>query len=369
MMAKNDESFMRRALALARLGRGCVEPNPMVGAVLVRDGEIVAEGYHRRFGDAHAEVEALRAAQAAGADPAGATMYVTLEPCCHHGKTPPCTDALKQARVGRVVAAMEDPDENVAGQGLAILRDAGIEVTCGVCETEARDMLRSYIKLRTRHRPWCIAKWAQTKDGYLALPNGMGRWISGEESRRRVHELRSRCDGILVGIETVLADDPLLTNRSGEGNQPTRVVLDSRLRIRTDSQLVLTVRSAPLLIVTTRRAADEQPDMVHALQQRGAEVLTLPETNQQVSLSALLDELGRRNWMHLLVEGGEGVLRSFLAEGFPDELQVYVSPHTVGDANLPRLDVESVLADGAFRVTRQDRIGEDTFLRCLRVEK
>ncbi|MBN1943156.1 MAG: bifunctional diaminohydroxyphosphoribosylaminopyrimidine deaminase/5-amino-6-(5-phosphoribosylamino)uracil reductase RibD [Phycisphaerae bacterium] len=364
-MPNDEEMFMRRALALAERGRGAVEPNPMVGAVLVRGGQILAEGFHQRFGGPHAEIEALDAARQAGADPTGATMYVTLEPCCHHGKTPPCTDAILRARVGRVVAAMRDPDENVAGRGLAILRDAGVDVSLGLCESEARELLGPYIKLRTQHLPWCIAKWAQTADGFLALPNGEGRWISSQESRRRVHELRSRCDGVLVGVGTVQADDPLLTNRSGQGRTPTRVVLDSHLRTPPACRLVQTANDAPLLIATIKQAAEERPEAVLALQRHGAEVLPLPaDDDGRVSLPALLEELGRREWTNLLVEGGETVLRAFLAAGLFDELQVYVSPRLVGPADLPRLNVEDVLAGGAFSVRQRISVGDDAFLHC-----
>jgi diaminohydroxyphosphoribosylaminopyrimidine deaminase/5-amino-6-(5-phosphoribosylamino)uracil reductase len=256
-MTGADESFMRRALDLARKGLGEVEPNPMVGAIIVRDGRILGEGWHQKFGGPHAEVEALSAAKTAGRDVRGATMYVTLEPCSHHGKTPPCTSAVLAAGIGRVVVAMEDPDEHVRGRGLAQLREAGVEVKCGLCEAEARELLAAYIKLRTRRRPWVICKWAQTADGYLALPAGEGRWISGEQSRQKVHELRACCDGICVGSGTVLADDPLLTNRSGRGRQPVRVVLDARLRTPSDSRLIATASAvSPVLLVTTARTLE-----------------------------------------------------------------------------------------------------------------
>lgn len=357
---------MRRALALAERGRGMVEPNPMVGAVLVREGKIIAEGWHERFGGPHAEIEALRAAAAVGAETSGATLYVTLEPCCHHGKTPPCTDAILRAGLRRVVAAMRDPDERVSGRGLRILREAGVETETGLCESEARRLLGAYVKLRTRRRPWCIAKWAQTTDGCLALPEGEGRWISHEESRRRVHELRGLCDGVLVGVGTVLADNPLLTNRSGRGRSPVRVVLDTRLRLPPDCRLLRTVALAPVLIAAGTTAVAEQPERLTLLRQRGAEVLPLPETDGRVSLPALLDALGRREWTYLLIEGGPTVLRSFLEKGLLDELQVYVSPKTGALPELPRLSIEEVLARGEFPEVRQGISGEDTFLRCLR---
>ncbi len=357
---------MQRALRLAEQGRGAVEPNPMVGAVIVREGRILAEGYHRRFGGPHAEIEALAAARAAGQDVAGATMYVTLEPCRHAGKTPPCTDALIAAKLRRVVAAMLDPDENVAGRGVEQLRRAGIEVSLGLCQAQAEELLCAYVTLRTQGRPWVIAKWAQSADGYLALPAGRGRWISGEASRRRVHELRSRCDGILVGIGTVLADDPQLTNRSGHGKQPARVVLDSRLTLPLDCQLVRTARESPVLLATTAEGVRTNPRAAERLKEAGVDVLVVASAAGRVDLVALLSELGRREWTYLLVEGGEAVLRSFLAALLVDELQVYVSKRIVGEAALPNLPIEEALRTGVFVETAREPIGEDTWLRCRR---
>ncbi len=357
---------MLRALELAVRGRGNVEPNPMVGAVIVRDGNILAEGYHQRFGGPHAEIEAIRAAKASRSVIAGATMYVTLEPCCHHGKTPPCTDAILAAHIGKVVVAMADPDPRVAGRSLLILRDADVDVTVGVCEPQARRMLGPYVKLRTQHRPWCIAKWAQTADGYLALPPSSERWISNEESRRQVHTLRSQCAGILVGVGTVIADDPLLTNRSGQGRQPARVVLDSHLRIPLESKLVQSAWEAPLIVATTQQAMADQHEAVFTLQHRGAEILPLPEKNGRIDLSALLDELGKREWMHLIVEGGADVFQTFFAEDLLDELHVYIAPRVVGEANLPRLHLDDVLSAGTFAETQRTNLQGDTFVQCLR---
>ncbi len=341
----------------------------MVGAVLVRDGQQIAEGWHAAFGGPHAEIQALTAATDAGADPTGATMYVTLEPCCHHGKTPPCTRALIDAGVARVVVAMEDPDRHVAGRGLAELREAGIDVTIGVCEAEARELLAPYITLRTTGRPWVICKWAQTPDGLLALPPGTGWWVSGPESRQRVHQLRGRCDGILVGAGTVEADDPLLTNRSGEGKQPVRVLLDSSLRTSTDSQLVATLGAGPLLIATTAQALENRPTAADALRDAGAELIELPSSSAGVNLEALLDELGRRQWTHLLVEGGAAVLRSFVEARLADELLVFISPpREVGPAAialLPRFDIADLRQGLDLPAPQEETIGQDTVLRYV----
>jgi diaminohydroxyphosphoribosylaminopyrimidine deaminase / 5-amino-6-(5-phosphoribosylamino)uracil reductase len=369
-MQTDDERFMRMALELAQLGRGSVEPNPMVGAILVRDGQELGRGWHREFGGPHAEVEALAATREAGHDPRGATIYVTLEPCCHQGKTPPCTEALIEAGVARVVVAMTDPDARVSGQGLKQLQDAGVEVTEGVHEADARRLLAPYIKLRSRRRPWVICKWAQTTDGHIALPEGAGRWISGEAARAYVHELRSLCEGILVGIATVVADDPLLTNRSGRGGQPVRVVLDSRLQIPQHCRLMQTTRTAPLLVATTRSGAAANPQGVEELRGAGAEVLELPGGKSGVDLEALLEELGRREWTRLLVEGGARVLESFIYSGMADELLAFVAPRKLkvpaaGKGNLPRFDIERVRSDLSLETARPLPLGDDTLLRFL----
>jgi diaminohydroxyphosphoribosylaminopyrimidine deaminase / 5-amino-6-(5-phosphoribosylamino)uracil reductase len=389
-MPTEDERFMAVALEIAAQGRGAVEPNPMVGAVLASGGAELSRGWHRRFGWPHAEAEALAAAEEAGRDPHGATLYVSLEPCCHFGKTPPCTRAIIEAGVARVVAAMRDPDEKVAGKGLEELRRAGVEVACGVLEEQARDLLAPYVKLRTKRRPWVICKWAQTSDGLLALPGR--RWISCEDSRRDAHRLRGLCDGVCVGIGTALADDPMLTNRLGEGyvararsaaapagRQPARVVLDSHLRLPTGAWLAQTARTTPLIVATTREGLAAEPDRAAVLRQSGAEVLALPDAPGGVSLEALLDELGQRQWTYLLVEGGAKVLRSFLHAGLADELAVYVAPARPEDEAGqgaqppsilpgPRFDIEQVLADLPWRAVAERDIGADR-LRQFRAKR
>ncbi len=356
---------MRRALAVAEGGRGRVEPNPMVGAVLVRDGRILAEGFHEAFGAPHAEVNAIAAAEAAGIDPAGATMYVTLEPCSHHGKTPPCAELLVEKKLARVVIALADPDDNVNGGGIRRLRAGGIDVAVGCCQDPARDLLREYLTLRRRRRPWVIAKWAQTRDGWLALPPGAGRWISSEPARAEVHRLRAVCDGICVGIGTVLVDDPLLTNRSGSGRNLTRLVLDADLRISLGSRLVTSAEDSPLLIATTAQAVSARDAHAEALAAAGAELLALPAQAGRIDLEPLLADLGRRMWTRLLVEGGPAVLRSFISAGWVDELRVYISPFAVGDearsGALPRLDV------GDLDLPRPTRraVGPDTAVEAV----
>jgi len=360
---------MSTALACAEKGRGAVEPNPMVGAVIVRGGRELGRGWHRRFGGPHAEREALAAAARDGAHVRGATMYVTLEPCCHHGKTPPCTDAIVEARIARVVVAMSDPDEKVGGRGLRILRDAGVEVDVGVCEAAARRLLGAYIKLRTRRRPWVICKWAQTADGYLALRSGAGRWISGPAARARVHEIRAWCDGVLVGGGTVLADDPELTNRSGRGKQPVRVALDSQLRIPPACRLVRTARENPVIVATTRDAIAARPRVSRGLCDAGVELLELPPGAGGVDIESLLDELGRREWTYVLVEGGARVLASFVDGRLADELLAFVSPVDAGGGGgLPRFDIAGVKAKLALGEAEETRFGDDVLLRYVLTE-
>lgn len=322
-MNAQGEIWMRRAVELAERGRGFVEPNPLVGAVLVQGDRIVGEGWHEKFGQAHAEINAL--AQA-GESARGATLYVTLEPCCHHGKTPPCTEALIRAGIAGVQAALEDPFPQVAGQGAARLRAAGIPVEFGLGALEARRQNAPYLTLLRLGRPHVHAKWAMSLDGKIATRTGDAKWISGEESRRRVHEMRGRMDGILVGIGTVLADDPLLTARPPGPRTPCRVVLDSQGRLPISSQLVRSAAAAPVLLATSC----DDPARLDPLRQAGCEVVHLPRGPAGVPIADLLAELGRRRWTNLLVEGGAGVLGSFLDARAIDEVHVFVAPLLIG---------------------------------------
>jgi diaminohydroxyphosphoribosylaminopyrimidine deaminase/5-amino-6-(5-phosphoribosylamino)uracil reductase len=320
-MDDRDETWMIRALDLAEKGRGYVEPNPLVGAVVVLAGRVVGEGWHERFGQAHAEVNAL--AQA-GESARGATLYVTLEPCCHQGKTPPCTDAIARAGIQRVVAAMTDPFPQVAGQGAARLRQAGIAVDIGLNDKEARRLNAPYVKLLRTGRPYVHAKWAMTLDGKIATPTGDSRWITGEPARRRDHELRGRMDAIIAGIGTVLADDPQLTARPPGPRTAVRVILDSRGRTPKDSILAKTARDTPVLIIT----AGHEP--TQELQALGCETLGLPATGGRPDIGALLDELGRRRMTNVLIEGGAEVLGSFFDARAVDEVHVFIAPRIAG---------------------------------------
>lgn len=322
-MASDDPFWMQRALAEAERGRGAVEPNPMVGAVVVRDGQLVGFGHHTRFGAPHAEVEALRRA---GAAAQGATLYVTLEPCCHVGKTPPCTEAILAAGVRRVVAAMRDPFPKVAGGGLTLLREAGLALAVGVESDAAQRLNAPYLKRLATGRPYVTAKWAMTLDGKTAAASGDSRWISGPRSRALVHEVRGRMDAIVVGIGTALADDPELTARPPGPRTPSRVVVDGAGRLPTTSRLARTAREIPVLVALTDRASPERREALAAL---GCEILPFPGTGP-VPILPLLDELGRRGMTNLLVEGGGRLLGGFLDAGQVDAVDVFIAPLVEG---------------------------------------
>lgn len=328
---QQERAWMRRALALAARGRGSVEPNPVVGCVLVRDGKIVGEGYHRRYGGPHAEVNALKAA---GRLARGATAYVTLEPCCHHGKTPPCTDALIAAGIKRVVAAMRDELPPVSGRGVRVLRKAGIQVRIGLCQQQARHLNGPYLKRKETGRPWVILKWAQSIDGKIATRTGDSKWISGAESRRYAHKLRGRVDAIVVGVATVIADDPALTCRHGRPRRTaSRVVIDPKLRTPPDAQLIRTAGKVPTIIVTDRRQIGSAK--ARRLAKLGVEILGLRSSRSGLDLNGLLKEFGRRRMTNIMVEGGGRTLGAFLDAGLADEAVVFVSRRLIGGRQAP----------------------------------
>lgn len=319
-MNSDLELGMRHALALAAKGRGFVAPNPMVGAVVLDSGgQVAGEGWHQEFGGPHAEVFALRAA---GERARGGTLIVTLEPCCHFGKTPPCTGAVLEAGVARVVVAMRDPFPKVDGGGIAMLRAAGVEVEVGLCESEALALNRAYLKLLNTGRPWVHAKWAMTLDGKIATRTGDSKWISGEESRRKVHELRGQLDAVLVGRGTVVADDPLLTARPLGPRVAARVVLTASGELPERCRLRATAREAPVIVYTAN------PERLRGWESDGAEIVTLG--GGELTPDAVLSDLGRRRFTDVLVEGGAGVLGSFLDANAIDEFHVFVAPKIVG---------------------------------------
>jgi len=329
----DDYRWMSRAIELAERGLFTTTPNPRVGCVIVRDDCVVGEGWHVRAGEPHAEVHAL---SMAGDAARSATAYVTLEPCAHHGRTPPCAEALVKAGIARVVTAMEDPNPLVAGRGLGILRAAGIEVTAGVQEAQARELNIGFISRMSRGRPWLRLKAAATLDGKTALDNGVSQWITGDDARRDAHRWRARSCAVLTGIGTVRDDDPQLNVRAiPTERQPLRVVVDARLETPLNARLL---DGGPVLIA----AAVDNAERIAALQRRGADAVILPNAGGKVDLSALLLELGRRGINEVLAESGFKLNGSLLREGCVDELILYLAPALVGDAarglfNLPAL--------------------------------
>jgi diaminohydroxyphosphoribosylaminopyrimidine deaminase/5-amino-6-(5-phosphoribosylamino)uracil reductase len=362
-----DENLMRRALELARRGEGQVEPNPMVGAVIAAPadtgigGRIVAEGWHAVFGGPHAEAAALAAA---GTAARGGTLAVTLEPCCHHGKTPPCTAAIIAAGIARVIVACRDPFPAVNGGGIDALRRAGIEVRTGVCEQAARRLIAPFRTLVEQQRPWMIAKWAMSLDGRVATAAGESRWISSEPSRAIVHELRGRMDGILCGIGTVLADDPLLTARPAGPRQPLRIVLDTAARLPIESRLVQTAREIPVLVAAGPHAP---PDRLLALAAAGCDVWQAAAADPRDRLHELLAELGSRQLTNVLVEGGPTVLGSLADASLIDEVWAFIAPTLIGGAASPSpiagTGIATLASAAAIEIEHTEHPGGDLFIR------
>jgi diaminohydroxyphosphoribosylaminopyrimidine deaminase/5-amino-6-(5-phosphoribosylamino)uracil reductase len=361
--APDDLSLMLRALELARLGQGFVEPNPMVGCVIVSGGQIVGEGWHQQFGGAHAEIDAL---MAAGERARGGTMYVTLEPCCHYGKTPPCTEAIIPAGLARVVVAMRDPFPKVAGGGLKQLAAAGIDVELGLGEDQARALNAPYLKLVETGQPWTIAKWAMTLDGKIATRGGYSQWISGEAARQVAHQLRGRVDAILVGRRTAQLDDPLLTARPAAGSPariPARVVLDSHARLASFSQLVRTARQYPTIIAAGPEADEKD---LRRLAEAGCEVLPFAAESQYERLLELLAELGRRRMTNILVEGGAQLLGTLLDAKQIDEAHVFIAPRLFGGERAPSpiagAGVEQVAEGLSLNGVQVHAVGTDMYV-------
>ena len=326
-----DELMMRRASELARRGLGFVEPNPVVGAIVVdSSGTIVGEGWHQNYGGPHAEVHAL--AQA-GVKANGATLYVTLEPCCHFGKTPPCSRAVIAAGIRRAVIGMRDPNPRVDGGGIEELRNAGIAVEIGLLEHDAQRLAAPFVNLVTQHRPWFHGKWAMTLDGKIATRSGHSKWITNEASRAVVHQLRGRMDGILVGIGTAIADDPALTARPKGPRIATRIVVDSVARLPVESQLVQTASEAPVLVLTTTAAPS---DRCACLRDAGVEVIAIDsDSNGKPDLNNVSLELGRRRFTNVLVEGGGQMLGAFFDKGLIDEVHAFIALKLVGGSDAP----------------------------------
>lgn len=353
----DDFAYMRQAVALARRGTGWTAPNPLVGAVVVKDGTVIGRGYHARCGDLHAERAALADCTVS---PRGATMYVTLEPCCHQGRQPPCTDAILAAGIARVVVGSDDPNPLVAGKGLEILRRGGVEVVSGVLR-EACDAINPvfFHYIRTK-RPYVVMKYAMTMDGKIATRTGASRWITGEAARRRVHRDRHRYTAIMAGVGTVLADDPMLNCRIKGCKNPVRIVCDTRLRTPLTSQIVRTAGEIPTILAT---CAD--PSLYGPYLDAHCQVWTLPEKDGHVDLSALMDRLGSAGIDSVLLEGGGTLNWTALASGIVQRVQAYIAPKLFGgDARSPVEGQGVALPDQAVALknTRIIRVGEDILL-------
>lgn len=357
-----DERFMRLALRLARKGEGCVSPNPMVGAVIVRDGRIIAEGYHRRCGENHAEINAIENAT----EPiAGATFYITLEPCSHYGRTPPCVDALIACRPGRVVIGTTDPNPKVSGKGIQALERHGIKTKVGVLAETCRQLNEVFFKYIRTGIPFVTVKFAQTLDGRIATATGHSRWISSPPSLRFAHRLRSLHDAILVGSGTVLRDDPELTCRLVRGRNPLRIVVDTQLRSSPEARIFNGGKGARTIAATTRRAPAERRRLFET---KGIEVLeTGKDQAGRVDLRELLTALGRREISSLLVEGGAAVITTFLKEKLADRLIVILAPKIAGEGLNAVGDLGIRQMDDALRLSfRQvSRRGDDLILDAL----
>jgi diaminohydroxyphosphoribosylaminopyrimidine deaminase / 5-amino-6-(5-phosphoribosylamino)uracil reductase len=349
-----DEHYMRMALALAQKAAGRTSPNPMVGAVLVRGGKVIATGYHRQAGGPHAEIDALRRA---GVKARGATLYLNLEPCSHYGRTPPCADAVIAAGVKSVVAGMADPNPLVSGRGLRRLRNAGIRVRAGVLETESRALNESFVKYITRKHPFVLLKLAATLDGKIATATGSSRWVTGEEARRRVHELRNRFDAVMVGIGTVLADDPQLTCRIRGGRNPLRIILDPRLRIPVKAR-VLNEPGKTIVVAGSNASRAKQK----AIEKRRAEVWRFALSRSGIPLATVLKRIAEREMISVLLEGGAATAARALAEKVVDKIAFFYAPKIAGGDGLPAVaglgikDMKNALAVRAMNV---EKVGHD----------
>lgn len=351
-----DEVYMRRALELARKGEGYVNPNPMVGAVLVKDGKIIGEGYHQRYGELHAERNALKNCTE---PPEGAELYVTLEPCCHYGKTPPCTEAIIENGIKRVIVGSPDCNPLVAGKGIRILREAGILVTEGILQKECDDLNRIFFHFMKTGLPLVTMKYAMTLDGKIAAYTGASKWITGEAAREKVHEDRGRFMGIMAGVGTVLADNPLLTCRLEGKKSPVRIICDTHLRTPLSAAVVETAREVPVILAT----ACQDEGRKKAFEDAGCEVWVIPETEDGIDLKILMQRLGGRKIDSVLLEGGGTLNFAALKNGIVDRVQAYVAPKLFGGAEA-KTPVEGKgvrLPEEAFRLANAEviPIGED----------
>lgn len=330
-----DEKYMRMAMELAKQGSGRVNPNPLVGAVIVKNGQVIGKGYHTRYGSLHAEREAFASLEKPE-EAKGADLYVTLEPCCHYGKQPPCTEAVIEHGIRRVFVGSADPNPLVAGKGISFLRDRGVEVYEHVLKEECDKLNEIFFYYIQKKRPYVIMKYAMTMDGKIATFSGKSRWITGKAARKRVHEDRKRCAGIMVGIGTVLMDDPMLNCRLEDGVNPVRIVCDSRLRIPLESRLVQTAKEIPTWIAAVKPETEQQAEKAEKLTELGCRILyTDSDGEGHVDLNQLMDLLGEAKIDSILLEGGADLHEAALRSGIVRKVQTYLAPKIFGGSKAP----------------------------------
>lgn len=355
---------MQMALDLAAQGIGSVEPNPAVGCVIVKSDRVIGKGYHKKFGAPHAEIETLNDCRKNGNSPKNATMYVTLEPCCHQGKTGPCSQAVIDAKLKKVIIAAKDPSPHVAGHGIKQLRAAGIEVQTGTLSKQAKHLNRWFYHYAITKRPWVILKWAQSIDGKLAFKDtaSHGQWISNTKSRKDVHELRRRCQAIITGVGTVIADDPQLTPRPANGKYPLRVVADTKLQIPTSCKLLDTSKSKTLIFTAAPNSRKAS-----AIIKKGAEIITVKTTKGHCDIDQMLTELASRGVQQLLVESGPKLLTAFLKSGHANELQIYIAPKILASAGTASISkaMAKTLTQPQLKPVDIKQFDQDTRITCL----
>ncbi len=369
-----EERYMRRAIELAKQGVGRVNPNPLVGAVIVRDGEILAEGYHECYGQFHAERNAIFHAKEAGTDLAGSTIYVTLEPCCHHGHQPPCTDAIIESGIAHVVVGSNDPNPLVSGKGFRILRDHGVKVTTEFLKDECDAINDVFFHYITHRIPYVEMKYAMTMDGKIACHTGDSKWVTGEEARAYVQELRNRYKGIMAGIGTVLADNPSLNCRLPGGRNPIRIICDNLLRIPLDCTIVKTAKEQPVIVATLDRESyikrtgkkDERNDKIKVLESVGVQVIKLPGPEGSIHLRTMMEELGKMEIDGILLEGGGILNESMLKAGLVNRVSCFIAPKIFGgrDAKTPVEGQGLSLAKDAWMFEREEihTFGQDLLI-------
>jgi diaminohydroxyphosphoribosylaminopyrimidine deaminase/5-amino-6-(5-phosphoribosylamino)uracil reductase len=357
-----ERSYMRRALELAVRARGRTSPNPMVGAVLVKDGTVVGEGFHAFAGSDHAELEAIHEAEGAAT---GATMYVTLEPCCHFGRTPPCVDQIIHAGISRVVAACEDPNPAVSGKGFATLKAAGVSVEVGLLSEEAARLNEAFFTFIRTGRPFVTLKVAASLDGKISTRTGDSRWITGESARQHVHHIRNEVDAVMVGIGTILRDDPLLTTRLGTPDQrdPTRVIVDNLARLPLRAKVINRASTAPTILAASEMAPRAK---LEALEREGVQILVVPGSPRRVSLTHLMGALGKHGFLSVMIEGGAEINASALQEGVVDKVLLFLAPILIGGKSTATAvggeGIEALRQAKRLRDVRIERFDEDILI-------